>query len=327
MRTDFLICSERSGSNFISRLLNAHPEICSPAPKHIFNPLLRNLYRYEPLKDKGRWKELVSDVINMMNVDFTYWKKVFSIEEIQDNVKTGDIKHLLDFLFESEALAHNKDHLFIKENKLYEFFPFLLLHYPESKYVFLVRDPRDMALSWKKNPTHPGGVVAAARQWKEDQQQSLKNAQLLNLSKKVITVHYEELISNTEAVIKEVVEFLGLHFEEMMLNYYNDELTQKNATLQPAWENLSKNVMTENFNKYRNELSEQEIKIIEKICYFEMKFLGYPPEYSWKELQNLSNSDIRKAEDEDLIISPQVLTKGVKENIAAKTVFYQKEIN
>lgn len=46
MKCVFLMCSERSGSNLITRMMNAHPDICRPAVKHISNVLTRNVFRF-----------------------------------------------------------------------------------------------------------------------------------------------------------------------------------------------------------------------------------------------------------------------------------------
>ena len=34
---DFLICSERSGSNLIAKVMDTHPDACGPFPPHILS--------------------------------------------------------------------------------------------------------------------------------------------------------------------------------------------------------------------------------------------------------------------------------------------------
>lgn len=327
MQKVFLMCSERSGSNFISKLLNAHSCICGPAPKHILNPVTRNLYRYEPLNSTKNWSELIKDILNLIDIEFSFWKKKFTYNELFNSVKIGDSLGLINYIFESEAKEHQKEILFIKENKIYEFFPFLLVNYPDAKYIFQVRDPRDVALSWKKNPTHFGGIVAAAKQWKEDQQNSLKNAHLLAQSNNVVIIKYEDLVSKTELILTKILSFLSLNYETEMLDFHKDSLTKKNATMQKAWENLSKKVITDNFDKYINELSEIEIKIIEKICFDEMTHLGYKTKYSSVELSSISSAIIEEYDKEEKQVLTFQLTDGVIKNIEAKKVFYQKNIS
>ncbi|HET8886993.1 MAG TPA: sulfotransferase [Salinimicrobium sp.] len=322
----FLACSERSGSNFITKLMNNHSKICGPSTKHIINPLARNYFRYQPLDKKEHWDELLKDVLNLFNVSFSVWKAEFTLDELRSEVETGDLKGLIRYFFDKEAVVNGKKHLFIKEIKLYEFYPFLKTFFPESKYIYQVRDPRDMALSWKKNKTHKGGVVAAARQWKNDQQQYLKIKALEETSNNIALVRYEDLVSQTPDQLKMILDVCGLDFELEMTEMGKDDLTNKNAQQQKAWENLSKPIMQDNFNKFKKELSEDEIKYIEAICFFEMEQFGYLPENKWEALELVTNKELDKHHQRELEMLEYSPASGVQANMEAKKVFYQKII-
>lgn len=320
----FLMCSERSGSNFISKLLNGHNNICGPSTKHIINPVARNLFRYGDLSVEENWHELISDIHELISVEFSVWKKNFTIQELKSLSPPGNIKALIQNIFLEEAQANNKQHVFIKENHVYEFFPFLLINFPEAKYVYQVRDPRDMALSWKKNSDHPGGVVQAARQWKKDQQQSLKNYHLLSSLDKAHLVKYEDLTKSNEEEVKKIIRFLGLPFDPNVFEFYKDEITKKNAGMQKAWSNLSQGVISNNSKKYLQELSQEEVKAIEAICMYEMRLFGYTKEFSDTELINVSEEwldEINNKEFQALTINR---SSGVDGNMKAKAKFYQR---
>ena len=320
----FLMCSERSGSNFISKLLNGHSNICGPSTKHIVNPVARNLFRYGDLSVEENWHALLTDIHRLISVDFSVWKKQFDFNEINELAVVGDITSLIQNIFLEEAKANGKQHVFIKENQVYEFLPFLMTFFPESKFVYQTRDPRDMALSWKKNSSHPGGIVKAAKQWKADQQQSLKNYHLLKSKDLAHFVKYEDLTANSEAEIKKILNFLGVKFEPSIFEFHQDEITQKNAGMQAAWNNLSQGVIKNNSKKYLNELSKAEVKAIESICFYEMNFLGYETEYSEEELMAVSNEYIDELLRSELIEKKYDRAEGVKANMAAKAVFYRR---
>ena len=325
MAVFFLMCSERSGSNFITKLLNGHSKICGPSTKHIINPLARNIFRYEPLDDNENWNELLKDIHNLINVNFSVWKKTFSMDDLACLAPVGDVASLIRNIFKEEAKANGKQHVFIKENQVYEFMPFLLLNFSESKYIYQVRDPRDMALSWKKNLNSYGGVVVAARQWKLDQQNTLKNYNELKKRGRAFFVRYEDLITDPIKYIRQILCFIGLSYEETILDFHKDALTKKNAGMQEAWNNLSKGVISNNKEKYLLELAEEEIKAIEKICYEEMIYLGYKPKYTELELNKISDGyldELEKTEDETLAYAR---TKGVLDNMEAKKCFYKKQ--
>jgi len=320
----FLMCSERSGSNFISKLLNGHKNICGPSTKHIINPVARNLFRYGDLSEEKNWEELLEDIHRLMSVNFSIWRKSFSYEELKNLTVPGDIKSLIQNIFLEEALASGKQHVFIKENHVYEFLPFLLTYFPESKFVYQTRDPRDMALSWKKNSDHPGGVVKAARQWKQDQQQSLKNYHLLKGQGKAHFVKYEDLTANNEHELKKILNFLGIPFDEGIFNFYKDEITQKNAGMQKAWNNLSQGVIVNNSRKYLKDLLPDEIKAVEKICFFEMKHLGYVPEFSEYDLIAVTEDWLETLNQQEISDVELNRSEGVKANMDAKKNFYQR---
>lgn len=320
----FLMCSERSGSNFIQKLLNGHNNICGPSTKHIINPVARNLFRYGDLTQKQNWDELLIDIHRLISISFSIWKKEFSLDDLHTLAPIGDIESLIRNIFMEEAKANGKQHVFIKENQVYEFLPFLLLNFPESKYVYQTRDPRDMALSWKKNPDHPGGVVKAAKQWQKDQQNTLKNYTELAKKGKAYFIRYEDLISDSERYTSEIVEFLGLPYDSNIENFHKDELTKKNASMQKAWNNLSQGVIKDNKKKYLKELTEQEIKVIEKICYVEMQYLGYECEFSKDELYKVTENEIEELNKNEIENIPYERSEGVKLNMEAKKVFYQK---
>ena len=322
----FLMCSERSGSNFITKLINGHNNICGPSTKHIINPVARNLFRYKDINNIRNWTELLTDIHRLLNINFSVWKKEFSFEELKKLAPVGDIKSLIKNIFMAEAKENGKQHVFIKENHVYEFLPFLLLNFPEAKYVYQTRDPRDMALSWKKNSVHPGGVVRAAKQWQKDQQNTLKNHSELEKRGLSHFVKYEDLINETKKYISEVIEFFGLPIDPNIENFYQDKTTQKNANMQAGWNNLAKAVIKNNSNKYLKELNENEIKAIEKICYHEMQFLNYKTEFSKITLDKYSNDKIEKLNKDEFNKKVIIRKEGIEANMEAKKIFYKKVI-
>ena len=322
----FLMCSERSGSNLIIKLLDAHSSICGPSTKHLINPVARNLFRYEPLIEPHNWHALLVDIHRLMNVSFSVWNKSFSLDELEVLAPVGDIASLIRNIFKEEAMANGKQYVFIKENHVYEFIPFLLINYPDSRYIYQTRDPRDMALSWKNSADHPGGIVRAATQWKKDQQNSLKNYNELKKINKAYFLKYEDLISEPERYTGELLSFLGLPSENCHMNFHKQDLTQQNAAIHGGWRNLSREVMPNNKNKYIKELSEHEVKIIEKICYFEMKHLRYEPEFSIRELALISDDQVNELDALELRSIHYSRSEGVKANMEAKKAFYQRVV-
>lgn len=324
MQFSFLICSERSGSNLITRMLDAHSQVCGPATKHLINPVARNAFRYEPLEQPANWQALLDDVHALLGADFSHWRRSFTPGDLAGLARPGDLPGLVRSVFAAEAAAHGKQQVFVKENQVYEFIAFLLLHFPASNFVYQVRDPRDMALSWKHNPGHPGGVCRAARQWQADQQASLRLYGELRRVGRACLVHYEALIAEPERVLAEVLAMMGLAWEPGMLAFHEHELTRANAGQQHAWANLGQAVMAGNGGKYREALQADEIRAVESICRHEMQLLGYRCEFDDAELDGFAAEALPAFEQADTQAKRHVPPASVQANVEAKKRFYQR---
>ena len=315
----FLLCSERSGSNFVIDLLNRHSQISGPATKHLINPAARNLFRYKINETNSNWEALIRDFINLFNVPFSEWQTNVSFEELAQNIPQNRFDLLINYVFTKEA--QGKPNSIIKEIAVHEFFPFLLSKFPESIYLHQVRDPRDMALSWKKSPVHVGGIVNAAKQWKVDQQKYLAFGDLVGFDTNAFLIKYEDLIKSPESTLTPFLNQLNVEWEDRMLKA-NKKSIEKSAK-QEAWSNLSKPIMQNNSNKFTEELTAKEIALVEKICSNEMQFLGYELYSSESEREEISSGDLNAYDQYERQEIEYVPSKGVKANMLAKKRFYE----
>ena len=274
----FLISSERSGSNLITKIIDAHPDYCGPAPSHLIRTFCYNILKYGNLKGDANWRALLKDAADLMNAQLGIWKTGWNFEKLLDNVHEHTLAAVISHIYQQEAIANGKQHAFIKENHTQTFLPFLLASFPSTRIIYLVRDPRDMALSWKLSPNHPGSMVKAASVWKSDQKRGIEIYGYLKDAGKILLVKYEDLVSKPEA-IRSIADFLEVSFHPSMMEFYKGDLTQKNANRLKNWNNLGKPLLKNNFNKFMGKLSESEIRYVEHICADEMEFLGYEPIY------------------------------------------------
>jgi LPS sulfotransferase NodH len=274
----FLVCSERSGSNFITSLLNGHSSICGPAPTHLFRLFGTNAGNYGDLAADSTWQVLAEDMITNFECKLGTWLQAVSAEELMSKARSRTTAAMLEVIYDKEATADQASHVFVKENHTYRFAPFLLAHFPSCRLVWMIRDPRDVASSWVKTESIPGGIEKAVSTWVEDQQESLSLYHQLRGSGRIIRISYEELIADTEATLRRLTEYFGLPFEETMLEFYRQPRVRENAQRIHAWSNLGIPVMTNNAGKFRHTLSEHDLRYVELSCHHLMVALGYQPE-------------------------------------------------
>ena len=98
--------------------------------------------------------------------------------------------------------------------------------FPDARYVHIVRDGRDAALSMlamrrkpRFNLSRPRRVGDFACAW----QREIRDAQRFGLAHAYSELRYEDLVVEPEARLRDVCDFLGLGFEPGMLQYHRRE--------------------------------------------------------------------------------------------------------
>lgn len=306
MKIDFLISSERSGSNLITKLLDNHSLYCGPTPPHLLRVFHKKTTIYGDLTNDKNWGFFIQDIFDFFNCKIGVWQSTLSKNELLE-IKPRNLAEVVKHIYYKEALFHNKKHLFIKEVKTYHFFKFLIAHYAQPRFIWLVRDPRDMALSWSQSPVHRGDIIRAAKIWKEDQYETLKIYE--KYKDEILLVKYEDLISNQVDVLKVICEFLKIPFDSNMVEFHRNKTSKDNAVQTVNWRNLDKEIIVDNFKKYIQNLSQEQIEYIEFVCQDEMKRLNYTFDFpllsqqKFETIENKFRPNERQEKPEYLLLS------------------------
>jgi len=269
-----LLVSERSGSNLLRSLLGNHSQITAPVAPHLLAEFYNMSKYYGDLRDPININTLVKEMISLANHPYHNW----GLSE--NNILHSEISELpssvvsaMDFIYKFKAKQENKSCYCSKGIESFKFIDQIRAEVPSIKFVHLVRDPRDHVASWLNKPLHLFTALDAILKWKEEQEIFINAIQRKALN--CISVKYEDLISDPAFIISKILNFLELPVEDQC---FNTE-TEKNETLMwnPYWKNLSKPIMNENMGKYNNELSDEEINIIETVARCEMEYFDYKP--------------------------------------------------
>lgn len=323
MSFSFLISSERSGSNLITKMVDMHSKVSGPSPKHLLRILAKESYRLAPLDNQANWNSLLDAILKILNSEFAVWKTKFEREDLEKFSPAGDLPKLLQEIFMTEARANGKEQLFIKELYTASFLPFLEWCFPGARFIWLVRDPRDMALSWRKNKAHAGGLIAGASKWRNDQLDALQVYFFLKSQGRAGLILYENLITEPEKELTKITDLLGLEFEKGMLEFHKNSLTRENADRHDAWRNLQSEVISSNSNKFLSELNNREVALIEKLCGTLMKAFGYEVITSKNDLQKLTQKDIKDLQSEEATLYKASATVPQTHEIVLKDLYNQ----
>lgn len=280
----FLICSERSGSNLISSIVGEHPKVYAHPPYHLGRDLILRLHEVA----KGGMSSTAMQVLTKNAV--TRVRKYRGDEEaarlsnwLASQTELSP-RAIARFVFQEMPIEAHGKHALVKENNAHQLLFFLVDCFPDAKFIFQVRDPRDFLLSavarrrrWLGNKF--GSIRNALNVWREDQLGGLTAYGLLG-PERVFLQRYEDLIGRFDETISDLCAFLGLSFDERMHKFHETEHAQRLAVKGGPRENLAKPLMTENFRKYRKGLSRGQVKIVEAHVGDLMDRFGYPREYT-----------------------------------------------
>jgi hypothetical protein len=265
----FIVGMPRSGTKLLRDLLNQHSKISIPEVETHFLPMLVNKYGrdfdFNPEQKEALFRDFYNTpffyLISQLGykLDETFFKQ-------KDKVKNWEGFSILVFSFfgvkktDDNLIYGDKTPGYINHLQL------LKNICPGARFIHIIRDPRDYALSvrniWNKN------IYRAAFIWNTVLHQTAATKK--QFEKDYIEVRYESLISDVEKTMKSISAFLGIEFEPAM------------CTLSKSAENYGdakgkKEVVSDNMHKFLKKLPRESIEKIETLAFPEMQRLHYEP--------------------------------------------------
>lgn len=199
----FLVGCPRSGTTWLQRLLSCHPQVKTGQESHLFQsclaPALRQWQEFEDLR-MGRNAGMGCYFTEQ---EFLSRLRAFMLSLIEPMV--GPLQPGELFLEKSPSHA-----LYLPEiNKLL----------PRSRFIHLIRDPRDVAASLMSAAQSWGARWAprkarkAGRLWTQYVTSACEAARTLP-AEQYCELRYEELLRDTGGQLRRCSEFLGLKWDE-----------------------------------------------------------------------------------------------------------------
>jgi hypothetical protein len=151
----------------------------------------------------------------------------------------------------------------------------LLGVWPGARFVVLVRDGRDVALSLRRMPFGPNNAWAAAPWWARGIRAGEK-AQADHPSA-VRTIRYEDLATRPLEVVPAICEFLGLSFEPGMLALETADRARIVRDQTSWFPTLFDGINTTAVGRWRTEMSDRDQRIFAAGAGPELERMGYEP--------------------------------------------------
>lgn len=145
--------------------------------------------------------------------------------------------------------------------------------FPGAKFVELVRDGRDVAMSIMGLPFGGNNAWVTGKRWAHCVREGAKARELWPSD--VVNVRYEDLVVEPEANVRKVSEFLDIEFEEDMLHVEKTDMSKLQADQAKWFSNLWQGINTSAVGKWRTGMSVGDQRVFLAAAGDELALHGY----------------------------------------------------
>jgi sulfotransferase family protein len=261
----FIVGSARSGTTLLRLILNAHPEVAVPPESRFITELWRGA-------DEVRVEPLLAAIV--VHDRFEAWDvPIEAVREELPGRSTASYAEVITAPHRAYARLNGKTRWGDKTPRYVEHIPFLGPLLVDARFIHLIRDGRNVALSYADVPFGPKTMAAAARLWAARVSAGIRGGR--PLGERYLEVRYEDLVEDAEGETKSICSFLGLEFDPGMLDYteraraavlprasmYNPHVTERPMSKTRSWE---------------QDMPDRHVQIFEAIAGGLLSELGYP---------------------------------------------------
>lgn len=253
-RQIFVLGAPRSGTTFLSSLLK-NTSFNAPVETHFITKYHKKLASYGDLKNRNNFRVLVKDILSERPVQ--QWHLDLDIDQFYDELPDDfSYADIVDGVVLKRKVLQSGHQWGDKTPHYLGDLTILTSTFPEAKYIYIVRDGRDVALSLLEKPWGPNNIYKCAEYWSSlnNQEQLIKELEDRN---QLHFVKYEDLLENTRDRILEIYDFLGESISEGELS------------------SLVESVQANNYDKWKTELTPMQLRIFEAIAKDELTAFGY----------------------------------------------------
>ena len=280
----FVVGSPRSGTTLLRFMLDSHPDLAIP-PETWFLPVAQQL--------EGQGDTLRERFFEAL-VTFPSWQEFGisdeSFHEALREIQPFSVAEGLRLFYRMYAARFGKPRWGDKTPGYSHHLRLVQDLLPEARFIHIVRDGRDAAVSLRERWFSPGREIEIqARHWRDNVTAARTEGAACH---HFLEVRFEDLLHGPEAVLRQICAFVELDFHPAMLRYPErvpERLEEHRARykadgtlLVSREERLRQQAHTrlapdlEKIGVWRRELSEEEARSFEEIAGDLLAAYGYP---------------------------------------------------
>jgi hypothetical protein len=272
----------RSGTTLVRLMLDAHPELAIPGETHWVPKLIKAVERSKQSSDD------LADLI----IDHKRWGDFhLDADELRRRIHAVDPPNAADVIRAFYLLYAEREGKSRYGDKTPGYVQEMLRIQrvlPEARFIHIIRDGRDVSLSHLRMNWGPETYAESARLWRNRIRKARKQAPKVD---HYMEVHFEDLVDDTEGVLRRLCDFVELDFDPVMLDYHERaegrlkekarELPRKNRPPQPAEARLESHRLakepprSDRIGMWRERMTPEEVAEYEAVAGDMLVELGY----------------------------------------------------
>jgi hypothetical protein len=264
----FIVGAQRSGTTLLRMVLNAHSEIAIPEEARFLMPLLEQRHL-----EAGFHGEEYTKLVSFLRASEEY--RLWNYDSgpfLADLDARSDIglTELMGGLYGSFVQSEGKRYWGDK-SLFFRRIDILARMFPQGSFIHIVRDGRDVFDSWRKMDASKDCAPAAALDWRL-KLNLIERAFARLPADRALTIRFEDLLANAEQVARTACDFLGVDYEEGMLEFHTKSrryVGDHHSQL------IFKPIEAGNQSKWRNNLSHVEKVAFDLVAGRQLERYGY----------------------------------------------------
>jgi hypothetical protein len=271
----FLIGSPHSGAHRLRQMLSRLPGIAVPHPPHILTRFMPLLPSYGDLRKPENLTQLVDDVCRLVELDPVPWEGVvLNRMEVLKRCRAPALPAVVGAVYDLCAAAWQADSWCCQSLQNIHHLPEIDGYFADARYVYLHRDGRDVACSFRRALAGEKHFYHIARDWGETQRLALAHRERVPAGR-FFSLGYEELHGEPERTLQRLCEFLGGEFAREMLDVPRTEEARSPAASSPPGDDAPALSVPDNVRQFLREATAEDIRVFESVAGDVLDALGY----------------------------------------------------
>lgn len=256
-------------------MLHAHPALSIPQESHFIYRIARSRARGRwpaTLDDKG-WDHLVDYLDQTPDLDAWEFDRSAvrsRLEALDDHTHSAAFEALFREYLEQEGGTRWGD----KTPQHVQYMLVLDRLFPGSRYVHVVRDGRDVALSLMTRPWGPRRMELAGYYWSWLVISGVVAGELLG-HERYREVRFEDLVTNPESTLRELCAWMDLSYRPEMLDYHATEAARTYAQGGVVARRLTQPPDPSRLYQWRKKLKARDHRVLVHQAGGLLAYLGY----------------------------------------------------